>query len=82
MREKPRWLDNPDNIKKLIRGFVVVCGLLFLADLFYHRHVEREWEGLFGFYAIYGFVACVALVLAATAMRKFLMRDEDYYDDE
>ena len=82
MSEKPRWLDSPDNVKKLIRGFFVVCALLFFADLFYHRHYERAWEGLFGFYAVYGFVACVLLVLAATEMRKFLMRDEDFYDDE
>ncbi len=82
MSEQPRWLDSPANVRKLIRGFVAVCALLFLADLFYHRHYERVWEGLFGFYAIYGFVACVALVLAATAMRKVLMRGEDFYDDE
>ena len=82
MSEKPRWLDNLDNVKKLIKGFAAICGMLFLADLFYHRHYERAWEGLFGFYAIYGFVACVMLVLAATQMRKILMRKEDYYDDE
>ena len=34
-----------------------------------------------GFYCIYGFAACVALVLLATEMRKVIMRDEDYYDD-
>ena len=78
MTDKPRWLDSSDNVKKLIKGFVALCGLLFLADLFYHRHYERSWEGFFGFYAIYGFVACVVLVLAATEMRKFLMRDENY----
>ncbi len=82
MTDKPRWLDSSDNVKKLIKGFVALCGLLFLADLFYHRHYERPWEGFFGFYAIYGFVACVVLVLAATGLRKFLMRDENYYDDE
>ena len=82
MSDKPRWLDNMDNVRKLIRGFVVVCALLFCADLFYHRHAERAWEAFFGFYAIYGFVACVILVLAATQMRKVLMRKEDYYDDD
>ena len=82
MTDKPRWLDSSDNVTKLLHGFVALCGLLFLADLFYHRHYERSWEGFFGFYAIYGFVACVVLVLAATEMRKFLMRDENYYDDD
>jgi hypothetical protein len=35
---------------------------------------------LSGFYAFYGFVACVLLVLIAKQMRKVLMRKEDYYD--
>ena len=31
-------------------------------------------------YGIFGFVACVALVLIAKQLRKVLMRREDYYD--
>ena len=56
--------------------------MLLLADFVVHRHVYHEWEGLWGFYAGYGFVACVLLVLIAKEMRKLLMRSEDYYDDE
>jgi len=41
----------------------------------------HAWEALPGFYALFGFVACVVLVLIAKEMRKVLMRDEDYYDD-
>ena len=81
MQEKPRFLDNFDNVKKLVRAFVLICAALFLFDLLYERHGEHPWEGLFGFYAIFGFVACVALVLGAKLMRKVLMRPEDYYDD-
>jgi hypothetical protein len=55
---------------------------LFLADAFYHKHSYFEAENFFGFYAIFGFVVCVALVLAAKGMRVFLMRSEDYYDAE
>ena len=32
--------------------------------------------------AIFGFVVCVALVLAAKWLRTLLMRPEDYYDAE
>jgi len=34
---------------------------------------------VWGFYALYGFVACVLLVLLAKEMRKLVMRNEDYY---
>jgi hypothetical protein len=33
-------------------------------------------------YAIYGFVACVVLVLVGRALRRVVMRDERYYRDE
>lgn len=78
--EKKYWLDDPRNVTKIFWSVVAVCVALFVADAFYHKHIELEAEGIFGFYGIFGFVACVALVLAAKEMRKILMRDEDYYD--
>ena len=79
-REKQHLFDKPENVSRLLRGFYIVCGLLLLLDFFLHRHVSHDWENLPGFYAIYGFVACVLLVLIAKQMRKLLMRREDYYD--
>jgi hypothetical protein len=81
MSERKYWLDDFDNVKKLIKVFVVICAALFAIDFFYHRHVERGWEGWYGFYAFYGFFACVILVLVAKEMRKVVMRKEDYYDE-
>ena len=68
-------------VKRFIRGFFVVAALLFLADFVVHRHTYHEAEKIPGFYAIYGFVGCVILVLVAKEMRRVVMRDEDYYDD-
>jgi hypothetical protein len=79
---KTYWLDNPKNVKKIIYGLFVICALLFVADAFYEKHGQFEGEYIFGFYAIFGFVMCVALVLAARLMRVFLMRDEEYYDKD
>ncbi len=78
--EKTYWLDNPRNVAKVFWGLALVCALLFAADAFYDKHVELEAETWFGFYGIFGFVACVALVLAAKELRRILMRGEDYYD--
>jgi hypothetical protein len=72
--------DRPANVRRVIRALVAVCVILFALDAVLHRHVEHPWEGFFGFYAIYGFVACVLLVLLAKEMRKLLIRDEDYYE--
>ncbi|TAK85490.1 MAG: hypothetical protein EPO20_10755 [Betaproteobacteria bacterium] len=74
------WLDRPENVAKLYRGLWIVGVLLVLADLVVHRHAEAGFDGGFGFYGVYGFVACVALVLAAKLLRRAVMRPEDYYD--
>ena len=78
--EKQYLFDNPRNVKRLLRGFYAVCVLLLVLDLVVHRHVVHSWEILPEFYAVFGFVACVVLVLVATQMRKVVMRKEDYYD--
>lgn len=78
--EKQFFFDKPENIKKVLRVFYFLCAVLLAIDLIYHRHVLHSWENLFGFYGLFGFVGCVILVLVAKEMRKWLMRDENYYD--
>ena len=81
MGEKKYWLDEPRNVTRLVWTLVGVCVLLFLADAIYEKHPVFAAESWFGFYGIFGFVACVGLVLAAKWLRTILMRGEDYYDD-
>ena len=79
--KKRHLFDDPLNVKRAIYLLYAICGISLLADFLVRRHVDYPWEGTIGFYAIYGFVACVLLVLIAKQMRKVLMRKEDYYDD-
>lgn len=78
--ERKYWLDSSANVDQLVRGFYVVCAFLFVIDILISRHALFEIEHTLGFYAIFGFVACVALVLAAKVLRLLVMRPEDYYD--
>ncbi len=75
------FFDKPENIKKMLNVFYVICALLVITDFIVHRHIYHDWENIPAFYAIYGFVGCVVLVVVAKEMRKFLMRKEDYYDE-
>lgn len=77
---KSYWLDSAANVTKLYRGLWVVCLALIAVDLFVYRHEDFTFATLHGFHGLYGFVACVALVLAAKGLRRVVMRDEDYYD--
>lgn len=80
-QEPDGFFDKPENIRKMLKVFYVICGLLVVADFVVHRHVYHDWENIPAFYAIYGFVGCTILVLIAKEMRKVLMRGEDYYDE-
>jgi len=79
-RGKQYWLDRPENVTKLYRGLWGVGVFLLLLDFVIYRHAEAGFDALLGFYGVYGFVACVALVLAAKLLRRAVMRREDYYD--
>lgn len=88
--DRQHVFDRPRNVRRVLHALYGVCTLVFLLDIVNLvlrwtggnelRHAERSWEGFPGFYAIYGFVSCVFLVLVAKQLRKVLMRGEDYYD--
>ena len=88
--ENAGYFDQPGNVSRMLRLVYAACAILVLLDVigavlhFFGaadlRHAERWWEGLPGFYVVYGFVACTLLVLIAKVLRKVLMREEDYYD--
>jgi hypothetical protein len=82
MKNKKYFFDNPKNVKLLIRILFTCCFVLFALDLVIHRHTYHPWESFVGFYAIYGFLACVILVLIARELRKLVMRPEDYYESK
>ena len=78
--DRSYWLDEPSNVRKIYRGLWLICVALILADLAYQKHPHFDIEGMFGFFGFFGFISYVVLVLAAKELRKFVMREEDYYD--
>jgi hypothetical protein len=76
------WLDQPANVKKLWRGFLVVLALTVLAELVVHLHPHFEIEALFGFAAWFGFGACAAMIAVAKGLALLLKRPDTYYDDD
>ena len=76
----PGWADRPENRKLVRRVLYAACALLVAADLVVHRHISTDIERVPAFYALYGFVALVGVVMAAKGLRRMVKRDEDYYD--
>ncbi len=80
MKNKDYWLDRSENVTKLYRGLGTIGIGLLIADLLVERHDGVGFAEWISFYCLYGFVACVLLVLVAKALRRVVMRPENYYD--
>ncbi len=77
--EKSYLFDKPRNVQRVLWTLYIASGLALLMDHVVHRHTEHPWEGMPGFYPIYGFIGCSVLVIVAKWMRKLIIRPEDYY---
>ncbi|MHB8950891.1 MAG: hypothetical protein ACYC4S_17840 [Rhodoferax sp.] len=79
MTETPHWLDQPRNVKRLWRGFLVVLALTVLAELLVTMHPHFAIESIFGFTAWFGFVVCVAMIVVVKGLAILLKRPDSYY---
>jgi hypothetical protein len=74
------WLDEMRNVRLLWRGFLAVLALTVLAELVVALHPHFGVDSLFGFHALYGFLACLAMIVVAKALGAVLKRPDDYYE--
>ncbi len=78
--KKSTGLDSPGFGNKVAWVVGLICVGLTIGDFMYHKHGHFEIENVPVFYGIFGFVAFVFVVFVGVALRKLIMRDEDYYD--
>lgn len=79
MKQYEHWLDNPLNVRKLWRGFLVVLALTVIAGAFADLHPHFEIESWFGFNAAYGFITCLLMIVGAKALGLILKKPDNYY---
>lgn len=77
--ETTHWLDQPRNVRRLYRGFVVVLALTVLAEWAVTMHPHFGVESLFGFNAWFGFGVCAAMIIVAKGLALWLKRPDNYY---
>ncbi len=78
---KTHWLDQPENIRLVKRIGYLLLAFSVIAQVVVHMHSHFMIDSWFGFYAVYGFLTCVAMVLFAKLLGVWLKRPDDYYDD-
>ena len=76
-----QWLTRPKTIRLLWQGFIAVLVLVVLAELRIAHDAHFAVESWFGFNAVYGFLACAALIVIAKAIGLVLKRPDSYYDE-
>jgi UPF0716 family protein affecting phage T7 exclusion len=60
---------------------IIILAICVFAEIFIPPHKAHfEIEKITGFYSIFGFLACVAIIFISKFLGIFLKRDEDYYD--
>jgi len=75
------WLSRPGTIRRLWVGFAVLLALTVVAQFVIDIKGYFGLDGWPAFGAVYGFGACVAMVLVAKMLGVVLKRPDDYYDD-
>jgi len=80
MKRELHLFDTRKNWQRLLFGFYVALAVLLILDFFIPRHGYFPWESYPDFFAAYGFLACMLLILVARLTRRFVKREEDYYD--
>ena len=74
------WADKPVIRQRIRNVLYAVCALLVLAEFIVHRHIYMPLEKIPAYYAIYGFIALVSVVMLAKLLRKLVGREENYYE--
>ncbi len=73
------WLVQPKTIRLLWWISGIVLALTVVAQIWIHVHDYFVVDGWPGFYAAFGFLSCVAMVLFAKVLGSVLKRPDDYY---
>ncbi len=86
--DEKHWLDEPENVEKLVKATYVLCALVVITELLsyvapvgVHMHPHFDVERIPGFYAAVGFLAFVIIVKLGVLLRKVIMTDGGYGDE-
>ncbi len=77
-----KFFEKPNSLKITLIVLFSFLAIVTVLDLVIKRSAEYGFEKFPSFFSVYGFVACVVLVLVAKfVLRPIVKRKEDYYDD-
>ncbi|MBG91038.1 MAG: hypothetical protein CL521_04400 [Actinobacteria bacterium] len=84
-KKEPGFFDRPETQKKLWVLLWSACILTMILELSIYRKSyfgENSIDGIYGFYAIVGFLSCIVTIIVSKGLGIFLKVKEGYYDDD
>lgn len=74
-------LEDPKFISTIKILFYIAIVITVVAEFLVESHPYFHWEEIPGFYAAFGLVSCVLVIIVARVLgRLFIQQREDYYD--
>lgn len=70
----------PGVLRRLVAAAIAALALVVAGQLLVPVHGYFRPEAWFGFAALFGFLACVGMVLVARLIGLLLKRRDDFYD--
>ena len=67
--------------KRMIKIFLLLLGITLAASAVLDAHKNPfDYANIYAFYALYGFLVCVLMIVIAILIGIFIKRDDSYYD--
>lgn len=81
MKKIVEYFERPKVSKAVVYIFYASLVLLLISEFFIEKHPYFSWAAFPAFYAVYGFLSCVVIIVVAKLLGKlWLQKGEDYYD--
>lgn len=77
--ENSHWLVRPATLRWLTVISLLILAMTIAAQWWFPYHGYFGFDDWPAFAAVYGFLACVAMVITAQLLGRLLKRPEDYY---
>lgn len=77
---KTKWLERSKGVRRILIVFYALLLILFLMDIFIHKHTELFFEKLYFFFPLYGFFSCLVIFGVTKGVTKIIKRGVDYYE--
>ena len=77
---KKHWLYTDEGRRTVWRTGIFILAITIITEFFIKLHPHFPIEEYFAFYAFFGFLSCIVMVIFAKLLGFLIKRKDNYYD--